>query len=84
MTAETRNALTVTLPSDREIAMTRVFNASRRLVFEAHSKPEHINFEAVLAMVFVQGLPGALVKQLVKARIAENEALAASKKQKER
>ena len=32
--------LKVTTPSDREIAMTRVFNAPRRLVFEALSKPE--------------------------------------------
>jgi uncharacterized protein YndB with AHSA1/START domain len=35
-------ALTLTLPSDREIVMTRVFDAPRRLVFEAHSKPEHV------------------------------------------
>ena len=33
-------SLKVTTPSDREIAMTRVFNAPRRLVFEALSKPE--------------------------------------------
>lgn len=32
----------VTLPSDREIEMTRVFDAPRRLVFEAYSKPEHV------------------------------------------
>lgn|SRR5213593_4680124 len=32
--------LEVTTPSDREIAMTRVFNAPRRLVFEAWTKPE--------------------------------------------
>jgi len=32
--------LKVTTPSDREIDMTRVFNAPRRLVFEALSKPE--------------------------------------------
>jgi uncharacterized protein YndB with AHSA1/START domain len=30
----------VTTPSDREIAMTRVFNAPRRLVFDAWTKPE--------------------------------------------
>jgi uncharacterized protein YndB with AHSA1/START domain len=30
----------VTTPSDLEIAMTRVFNASRRLVFDALTKPE--------------------------------------------
>ena len=32
--------LQITTPSDREIAMTRVFNAPRRLVFEALTKPE--------------------------------------------
>jgi uncharacterized protein YndB with AHSA1/START domain len=34
------NRLTVTLPSDREIVLKRVFNASARLVFEAFTKPE--------------------------------------------
>ncbi len=33
--------LTLTLPSDREIAMTRVFDAPRELVFEAHTSCEH-------------------------------------------
>jgi uncharacterized protein YndB with AHSA1/START domain len=32
--------LKVTTPSDREIMMTRVFNAPRHLVFDAFSKPE--------------------------------------------
>jgi uncharacterized protein YndB with AHSA1/START domain len=32
----------VTTPSDCEIQMTRVFNAPRRLVFEAMTKPEHV------------------------------------------
>ena len=32
--------LQVTTPTDREIVMTRVFDAPRRLVFEAFSKPE--------------------------------------------
>jgi uncharacterized protein YndB with AHSA1/START domain len=32
--------LRVTTPSDLEVAMTRVFNAPRRLVFEALTKPE--------------------------------------------
>jgi uncharacterized protein YndB with AHSA1/START domain len=32
--------LKVTTPSDREIAMTRIFDAPRHLVFEAWSKPE--------------------------------------------
>src|SRR6185503_2480864 len=31
--------LKVTTPTDREIVMTRVFDAPRRLVFEAFSKP---------------------------------------------
>lgn len=35
-------ALTLTLPSDREIELTRVFDAPRALVFEAHSKCEHV------------------------------------------
>jgi uncharacterized protein YndB with AHSA1/START domain len=32
----------VTTPSDREIAMTRVFAAPRSLVFEAFTNPEHL------------------------------------------
>src|ERR1700738_5300868 len=32
--------LQVSTPSDREIAMTRVFDAPRRLVFDAYTKPE--------------------------------------------
>jgi len=32
--------LRVTMPSDREIAMTRMFAAPRTLVFDAHTKPE--------------------------------------------
>ena len=32
----------VTTPSDREILLTRLFDAPRALVFEAMSKPEHI------------------------------------------
>lgn len=32
--------LQVTTPSDREILMTRVFDAPRRLVWDAHTKPE--------------------------------------------
>ena len=32
----------VTTPSDLEIRLTRLFDAPRRLVFEAMSKPEHI------------------------------------------
>lgn len=33
-------SLQVTTPSDREIAMTRVFDAPRRLVFDAMTRPE--------------------------------------------
>ena len=36
------SATTFTTPSDREIAMTCVFDAPRRLVFEAWTKPEHV------------------------------------------
>jgi uncharacterized protein YndB with AHSA1/START domain len=34
------STLKVTMPSDREIAMTREFNAPRQLVWDAHTKPE--------------------------------------------
>jgi uncharacterized protein YndB with AHSA1/START domain len=34
--------LTVTTPSEREIVMTRVFDAPRELVFEAHTSCEHL------------------------------------------
>jgi uncharacterized protein YndB with AHSA1/START domain len=37
-----RSDLRVTLPSDREILLTRVFDAPRRLVFEAITRPEHV------------------------------------------
>jgi uncharacterized protein YndB with AHSA1/START domain len=36
------DTFTVSMPSDREIRMTRLFDAPRRLVFEAMTKPEHI------------------------------------------
>jgi uncharacterized protein YndB with AHSA1/START domain len=32
----------VTTPSDQEIRMTRLFDAPRRLVFDAMTKPEHV------------------------------------------
>ncbi len=32
--------LKLTTPSDREIAITRAFDAPRKLVFEAHTKPD--------------------------------------------
>jgi uncharacterized protein YndB with AHSA1/START domain len=31
-----------TTPTDREIVLTRLFDAPARLVFEAMSKPEHV------------------------------------------
>ena len=37
---KTVGTLQITTPSEREIAMTRVFDAPRRLVFDAHTKPE--------------------------------------------
>jgi uncharacterized protein YndB with AHSA1/START domain len=37
-----KSATHVTLPSDREIVITRVFNAPRELVFKAWSDPEYI------------------------------------------
>ncbi|HLF76961.1 MAG TPA: SRPBCC family protein [Dehalococcoidia bacterium] len=43
MVTETGDAsLKVTVKSDLEIVLTRVFNAPRMLVFEAHSKCEHL------------------------------------------
>jgi uncharacterized protein YndB with AHSA1/START domain len=39
---DVKDSLTVTLPSDREIVMTREIDAPRDLVFEAFSKPEHV------------------------------------------
>ena len=35
--------LQITTPTDREIVMTRVFDAPRELVFEAHSSCEHLS-----------------------------------------
>jgi uncharacterized protein YndB with AHSA1/START domain len=35
-----KSTFTITTPSHREIAMSRVFNAPRRLVFDALTKPE--------------------------------------------
>jgi uncharacterized protein YndB with AHSA1/START domain len=39
---QNRHRVEVTLPSDLEVRVTRVFDAPRELVFEAYSKPEHI------------------------------------------
>jgi uncharacterized protein YndB with AHSA1/START domain len=37
-----RDTFKVTTPSDREIVLTRLFDAPRRLVFDAMTKPEHV------------------------------------------
>ena len=39
-TAQRIGKLEITTPSDREIAMSRVFDAPRDLVFDALTKPE--------------------------------------------
>lgn len=36
------DAFALTMPSDRELVFTRVFNAPRRRVFDAWTKPEHL------------------------------------------
>jgi uncharacterized protein YndB with AHSA1/START domain len=38
-----KHELKLTTPSDREIVMTRVFDAPRELVFEAHMSCEHLS-----------------------------------------
>ena len=40
---ESGSKLTVTTPSDRELVMTRDFDAPRHLVFEAHTSCEHLS-----------------------------------------
>jgi uncharacterized protein YndB with AHSA1/START domain len=40
--AANSGTFSVTTPSDREIRMTRLFDAPRALVFEAMTRPEHI------------------------------------------
>jgi uncharacterized protein YndB with AHSA1/START domain len=42
MDEKNKSALTLTFPSDLEILMTRSFDAPRRLVFDAYTKPEHL------------------------------------------
>jgi uncharacterized protein YndB with AHSA1/START domain len=41
-TAKNNPVFTLTTPSDREIVITRVFDAPRHLVFEAWTKPEYL------------------------------------------
>lgn len=43
MTTTQNPSITVTLPSDTEIEMTRVFDAPRQLVWEANTNPEHVS-----------------------------------------
>jgi uncharacterized protein YndB with AHSA1/START domain len=40
--AKVDKTLKITTPSDLEIAMTRVFDAPRHLVFDAMTRPEHV------------------------------------------
>ena len=42
MTANTIGETTFTTPSDREIEMTRLFDAPRQLVFDAFTNPAHV------------------------------------------
>ena len=42
MTERTKDDYSLTTPSDREITMTRVFDAPRELVFHAHIDPQHV------------------------------------------
>jgi uncharacterized protein YndB with AHSA1/START domain len=42
MVATSSFAATITLPSDREVVIEREFDAPRRLVWEAMTKPEHV------------------------------------------
>ena len=42
MVAASEPATKISLPSDREIVLTRVVNAPRAVVFEAWTKPEHV------------------------------------------
>lgn len=42
MDARNTSGLVITTPTDREIVLTRSFDAPRKLVFEAWTKPEHV------------------------------------------
>lgn len=42
-TTEKAPATLLTLPSDREIAITRTFDAPRRLVWDVFTRPEHVS-----------------------------------------
>ena len=42
MTVKSKPVVTLTTPSDRELVITAVLEAPRRLVFEAATRPEHV------------------------------------------
>ena len=42
MRAKSDETLQITTPTDREVVMTRVLNAPRRLVFDAYTNPKHV------------------------------------------
>jgi uncharacterized protein YndB with AHSA1/START domain len=42
MAVKSKPVTTLTTPSDRELVITTVFDAPRRLVFDASTKPEHV------------------------------------------
>lgn len=42
MLAKGLHEVTITLPSDREICFTRVFDSPRHLLFDVWTKPEHV------------------------------------------
>src|SRR5947199_10616776 len=42
MTVKSKPVVTVSTPSDRELVITAVVDAPRRLVWEASTKPEHV------------------------------------------
>jgi len=42
MTVKSKPVVTLSTPSDRELVITAVVDAPRRLVWEASTKPEHV------------------------------------------
>lgn len=42
MTVDTQKAITIATPSEREFTFARTFDAPRQLVFDAYTRPEHI------------------------------------------
>ena len=70
---QTSHKLTVTLPSDLEIAMERTFDAPRRLVFEAFTKPEHLRHwwlgpssDAVMTVCDIDLRPGGAWRMVIR------------------